>query len=100
MFRGGHCAVPRPFPPNKSLELTGLSCAKTEADFAIVVGLPARLLLQSRPAAQPGAVSTAHRYVIRHSIVYASGSVVIRAPVKEEANERNFQRQHNQTLDK
>ena len=39
-------------PPNNALELTGLSCAKFEVGFAVVVRLLARLALQSRPAAQ------------------------------------------------
>jgi hypothetical protein len=34
------------------LELTGLSCAEIEAGFVVVVCLPARLVLQRRPAAQ------------------------------------------------
>jgi hypothetical protein len=37
---------------NIALELTGLSCAKFEAGFAVAVRLLARPILQSRPAAQ------------------------------------------------
>jgi len=39
-------------PSNNALELTGLSRADFEAGFVVVVSILARLVLQSRPAAQ------------------------------------------------